>query len=99
MSTETETKEIVDIMFIGDWDQHREDNPDAPEWGDWVAIVAHLARWDYGTETDAAFTVGEEPVGPCDDSLEIKVGGLVYTLVTNYELRYAQLIREPLESE
>jgi len=87
---------IVDVVFIQEWNIEADENPGAPEWGDWEAMAEYLAQWDYGDETDAAHTVDYWQGGTYDDTYQVRVGGLTYWLNVEWGLRYAGLTRRPL---
>lgn len=59
-------------------------------------MVAHMAQWDYGQETDYAHTRDEAPWGPADRLYEVNLGGIAYTLTVNHHEGYASLNRRPL---
>lgn len=59
-------------------------------------MVEHLARWDYGEETDHAHTCARAPWGSSDRIYEVSYGGLTYVLAVNHRLGYASLNRRPL---
>lgn len=100
--------EWVDIVFIQDWDSHKDEYPETPEWGNWEEMVEYLSQWDYGHETDYAHTTEypqrsytgafdiEFPWGLFDDLYEFNFGGMHYYLSINSHLRYAGLQRRPL---
>lgn len=97
-----DSTEYVDVVFVQNWDQFEIDNEgDAPEWGDWQAMAEYLMQWDYGTETDDAYTMVDDSGRRGSGTYDVIVatvndGDIEYRLTVNYGLRYASLTREPL---
>ena len=59
-------------------------------------MVAHMAQWDYGQETDYAHTREGAPWGVADRLYEVSLSGIDYTLAVNHPEGYASLNRRPL---
>lgn len=86
----------VDVVFADgeDYDACMDDANN--NGGSTEAVAAHLAQWDYGTETDDAHTRDAAPWGKADTLHAVTVDGQDYVLAVNHPLGYVSLNRRPL---
>lgn len=80
----------VDVVFIQDGEYDEIADMGIQE------MAEYLAQWEYGDQTDGAFTCEGPQWGSSDREYPVTVGGLDYVLAVNHPLGYASLNRRPL---
>ena len=80
----------VDVVFMAGDDYNEVADMGIDE------MVAHMAQWDFGQDTDAAHTRDGAPWGSADRTYQVTFGGIDYTLAANNFEGYASLNRRPL---